>query len=387
MHYRNEYTLLPVKRKQGGIVYYVRFYDPSTGRRTKVSTGESSIGRARTWADNHLGDGLQISPRLEDFASNFFKWGECPWIKRQHAKGRPFSESHAKTRRGHLEKYIIPQFGKRRLDEMTLPVVENWLVGLQLANQTKNHMLYTMKILFREAEAQKLIRSDPLEKAEPMGHDSRARDVFTMDELRVLFPKNRRKLLEIWKSQRWSTLFMVLATTGIRQGEARALTWRHLLPGGWLHIEQAVKRNGDIGVTKTGAVRVVALPERTRKELERWRTISPFTALDNLIFFGASPDKPLGVASVTHFLPRALSRAGCKTAGRNLPVHSLRHTYNTVMRHVLPEETLRKFTGHKTPGMTDLYDHPRLEDQIGQLQSARALVESVWGDRRAKKRS
>lgn len=386
MRYRDKYTLLPVKKKDGRIVYYARFYDPLTGRRTKISTGESSVGRARSWADNHLGDGLTVSPRLEDFASDFFKWGVCPWIKRQHAKGRPFSEFHTKTRRGHLVKYIIPQFGKRRLDEITLPMVENWLVELPLANQTKNHMLYTLKTLFREAEAQKMIRADPLEKAEPMGHDSKARDVFTMDELRVLFPKNRKKLIEIWKSQRWSTLFMVLATTGIRQGEARALAWRHLLPGGWLHIERAVKRNGDIGVTKTGAVRIVALPERTQKELARWRSVSPFTGADQFIFFGADPDKPLGVASVTHFLPGALKRAECKAAERNLPVHSFRHTYNTVMRHVLPEETLRKFTGHKTPGMTDLYDHPRLEDQIGQLESARALVEGVWGDRKAKKK-
>jgi integrase len=323
--------------------------------------------------DSHLGDGLLVSPRLEDFASDFFKRGVCPWIKRQHAKGPPFSEYHAKARRGHLVKYIIPQFGKRRLDEITLPMIENWLVGLSLANQTKNHMLYTLKILFREAEAQKLIRTD-----------ARTRDIFTMDELRILFPKNRKKLTEIWKSQRWSTLFMVLATTGIRRGEARALARRHVLSGGWLHIERAVKRNGEMGATKSGTVRIVALPERTRKELARWHSVSPFTGPDQLVFFGARSDKPLGVASVTHFLPGALDRAGCKVAGRNLPVHSFRHTYNTVMRHVLPEETLRKFTGHKTPGMTDLYDHPRLEDQIGQLESARALVESVWGDTKTK---
>ena len=81
--------------------------------------------------------------------------------------------------RGHLVKHILPQFGKRRLDEITLPMVENWLVDLPLANQTKNHMLHRLTILFREAEAQKLIRTDPLEKVEPMGHDSRTRDVST----------------------------------------------------------------------------------------------------------------------------------------------------------------------------------------------------------------
>ena len=126
-------------------------------------------------------------------------------------------------------KYIIPQFGKRRLDEITLPMVENWLVELPLANQTKNHMLYTLKTLFREAEAQKMIRADPLEKAEPMGHDLRL-EMFSPWMSYESFFQESKKLIEIWKSQRWSTLFMVLATTGIRQGEARALAWRHLFP-------------------------------------------------------------------------------------------------------------------------------------------------------------
>jgi integrase len=329
-----------------------------------------------------LADGLPVSPRLEDFAADFFKWGVCPWIKRQHAKGRPFSEYHAKARRGHLDKYIIPQFGKKRLDEVTRPMVENWLVTLPLSNQTRNHILYTLKTLFREAEAEKLIRSDPLAKAEPMGHDSKARDVFKMEELRLLFPDGRKKLLEIWKTQKWATLFMVLATTGIRQGEARALAWRHLLPGGWLYVERGVKRNGEIGTTKTGTARIVALPERARKELERWRKDSPFTEHDHLIFCSDRPDKPIHVETVTHYLPRALERAELKVSGRNLPVHSLRHTYNTLMRPILPEEILRKFTGHKTPGMTDLYDHPALEDQIAKLEPVRALVEKVWAPRR-----
>ena len=69
MRYRNEYSLL-------GTVSYVRFHDPSTGRRTKVSKGESR------------------------------------------------------------------------------------LVALRLADKTKNHTRYTMKVHFQEAEAQELIRSD-----------------------------------------------------------------------------------------------------------------------------------------------------------------------------------------------------------------------------------
>ncbi|HUI69117.1 MAG TPA: hypothetical protein VL354_01265, partial [Spirochaetia bacterium] len=105
MRYREKYRLLPVKAKDGSKVIYVRFYDPRTGKRTKVSSGETSIGRARTFADHLLAEGTGVSPRLGEYAADFFKWDVCPWIKRQHAKGFPFSEYQAKTRRGHLENY------------------------------------------------------------------------------------------------------------------------------------------------------------------------------------------------------------------------------------------------------------------------------------------
>ena len=87
---------------------------------------------------------------------------------------------------------------------------------------------------------------------------------------------------------------------------------------------------------------------------------------------------PLNVQTVTKLLPGALTRAGVEVAGRNLVVHSLRHTYNTIMRAVLPAETLRKFTGHRTPEMTELYDHPGLQDRILSLKASRSLVENAW---------
>jgi hypothetical protein len=99
----------PARQGEGQQRIYIRFYDPRTGKRTKVSSGETSIGRARTFADTLLAEGSGVSPRLEEHAADFFKWDVCPWIKRQHAKGRQFGQYQAKTRRGHLVNYIFPQ--------------------------------------------------------------------------------------------------------------------------------------------------------------------------------------------------------------------------------------------------------------------------------------
>ena len=199
-----------------------------------------------------------------------------------------------------------------------------------------------------------------------------------MAELQALFPHDLAKLALVWGTPKYAAMFITLATTGIRSGEARALLWRHFLADGWLHVERAQKIDKSMGATKTGEERVIALPRRTVEVLEWWRGQSPFTAADHLIFFGMDATTPLNVQTVTNLLPGALTRSGIEVAGRDLVVHSLRHTYNTIMRAVLPAETLRKFTGHRTPEMTDLYDHPGLQDRILSLKASRTLVEKAW---------
>jgi integrase len=379
MRFKEKYTLVERKTRKGKTVWHVRYYDQATGRRITVSSGHDTKTRARAFAEELTGDGgATRSPLLEDYAADFFKWDKCKWIARQHAKGRHFGEYQARTRRAHLDNYLLPEFGKKHLSELTRPAIENWLVGLDLANQTKNHIMYSLRIVLREARAEKLIRDNPLQETEPLGKNPKRRDALTLAELRLLFPAERKKLLKVWKEPRYATLFILMAATGIRSGEARALAWRHVIEGGWLHIERAVKMNGTIGTTKTGTERVIAIPKQAEETLEWWRGVSAWKEPEDLVFPGKEHDKPLHVETLTHFFPGALERAKIPVEGRNLVVHSLRHTYNTIMGAALPGEVLRRFTGHSTPEMTALYDHASLSDRVHQLEGSRKLVEAAW---------
>jgi len=126
--------------------------------------------------------------------------------------------------------------------------------------------------------------------------------------------------------------------------------------------------NGVMGTTKTGTERVIAIPRQAQETLEWWRTVSGWTEPEDLVFAGKERDKPLHVEALTHFFPGALERAKIPVEGRNMVVHSLRHSYNAIMRAALPEEVLRWFTGHSTPEMTTLHDHPSLADCVRQLE-------------------
>jgi hypothetical protein len=203
-------------RRAGGLTFH------STGRTTIEGRDDfiDDLQKAEAEAEKK---GPEMT--LESIASGFFAWGS-PWIKRQHAKGRLFGKAQTQNRQGHLDHHILPRFGETVLSEITKPDIEDWLVGLELANATRNQIMYTLRIVLREAKARKLIAENPLQEPEPLGKTSKARDVFSIAELRALFPVGR--LASVWHSQSKGVLFMILASTGVRSGECRALAWRQV---------------------------------------------------------------------------------------------------------------------------------------------------------------
>ena len=355
------------------------FYFRLQGEKTFHSTGQTSKMRAIDKIYVLLRDGAKNEIKLVDYAKDFFIWEKCSWIKRQHAKGRPFSKPVADHRRAHLIRYLFPGFGNRYIQDIKGTDIEKWLIDLPLANQTKNHILYTTNIILKEAKRERLIAINPLDDVEPMARDFKERSVFKLSELDILFPVDKKNLLNIWSTPEWSTLFLLLATTGIRSGEVRALQWRHVIwnPGGIL-ILCTIKEDGTIGEPKSKEKRGIIVPYKVMEVLKWWYSITPYNNHEDLLFFGEKRDKSFVRKSLNNRLKAALEKVGIETKDRNLVVHSFRHTYNTLMRNVLPENLLREFTGHRSIKMTDQYDHPSLESRLETLEKSRDLIESIW---------
>jgi len=360
-----------------GRFWYYKLRTESTFHTTR----EMSRAKAEDYANRQIEQPTGYDPTLNRFAAGFFDTGS-PWIARQHAKGRPFGEATASGRRRHLSERILPKFGARQLSELTKAEIEKWLVGLQLSNQTRNHILYTFRIILRDAvDAGALVRS-PLERVEPFGKDFRPRDVFSVAELRKLFPEG--DLAQIWGRQRTACLFLLLATTGIRSGEARALRWGKIL---WddhaILVDSAARAwSGDIGEisSKKGGSKIVLMHPRLEVEFRTWQEKDVWGDPEDFIFSGPRRGAPISSAMVTHSLAPALRRAGIDRGERMLVVHSFRHTFNTAMRRQLPEALLHRLTGHHSSEMSERYDHPAIEQQIKELEPARDVVEGLLSD-------
>jgi integrase len=181
----------------------------------------------------------------------------------------------------------------------------------------------------------------------------------------------------------WAAFFYLLITTGLRLGEAQALTWGDWIPGksesafDALEISKGLKNDKRIGSTKTGKSRVVFLQAMVVALLKKWRDESPNVKANDLIFSDVA-GLPLGRKACLIYFKQTLGQCKIDTEGRNIVVHSLRHTANTIYRKILSDDVLRKFTGHTTKEMTENYDHPEIEDTIALLSGSAKAMENEF---------
>jgi integrase len=359
--------------------YYVQYLQDGK-RQTAISTGCTTRAQAEAWARARIAKGAPLQPTLEEYATGFFDEGSS-WVTRQREKGRRFSVAIRKARSSHLSKHILPQFGKRRLTEIMKRDVESWLAGLAVGNSMRNQVLFSLRIILRDAVDAGILYANPLERFEMFGSDAIERDPFTLAELGKLFPDAIEGLLKVWGDAEIATAFTLLATTGIRSGEVRALRWANVLKDDRaLYIDSSCKTHeGDrIGTTKSGDARVVLLPAKAREALQWWRGASLWTEPGDLLFRGQD-GRPRPQQWLQRAFRPALKAAKVEVGDRVLVIHSFRHTYNSMMRSVLPEAILRAMTGHKSEAMTAHYDHPGPEELLHRVEGAAGLLESAWG--------
>ena len=244
-------------------------------------------------------------PTLNEYAKGFYA-PDLDYLKRQAQKKRSLNAHWAHSLQAMIDKYVLPRWGNTRLDAINTVEVETWLITLELSTQAKRHMPYGLRTILRQATRARIILQNPLQETEAPVKDGRTRYIFSLDEYQLLFPSTREGLLSVWKYPKYAALFLTMATSGIREGEAQALELRHVLPNGWLIVERAVKEDGTIGTPKNGKSRVAMIPARAAAALEWWHGESLFTAPEDLVFYGTAADKWINRQTFCDIFNRAL---------------------------------------------------------------------------------
>ena len=189
-------------------------------------------------------------------------------------------------------------------------------------------------------------------------------------EMTALTAAQLQRLLDTTRSERWYPLWVLLSTTGLRIGEALALSWDCVdLDARRLLVVRSLQRQRGRGLVfaepKTlRCRRLVHLSSVACEALREHRCRHPSdVSVDGSgcgLVFGNRNSGPQDSGSVTTALNRALKRAGLP----HIRVHDLRHTVASVLlaKGVNPK-VVQDLLGHSTV-LTTLNTYSHLTESL-----------------------
>ncbi|MEV6680875.1 site-specific integrase [Streptomyces erythrochromogenes] len=210
------------------------------------------------------------------------------------------------------------------------------------------------------------------------------------EEVHPLTIGEARLLLRTARPHRLAALWLLLVSTGLRRGEALALTWSDIdLAAGQLRVRrnlQRIRRELIFGTPKTArSLRTISLPKRcvealkvhkAQQDQERQISGKRWQPLDHQppgLIFTTVTGRPTDPRS----LNRMLTLLCAKAKIRRVRVHDLRHTCaSLLLAQGVDARTIMETLGHSTITMTlDTYAHvmestlraaaERMEDALG----------------------
>lgn len=290
----------------------------------------------------------------------------------------------------HVERYIVPRVGGRRLQEITGAVLNGLYAellagGLAPGTVRKTHTV--LRRALRDAVRWGRTRLNAAVNADPPkqpGAGSWTVTTWTAAELSAF--------LEQRSEDRLYALWHVLASTGMRRGEVAGLRWTDVdLDVARLSIRQArlsIRYEIEVEEPKSArSRRSIALDVETVQVLRAWRAAQlrerlewgPAWTDSGLVFtredgVGLHPDR------ISKLFDSLVARSGLP----RIRLHDLRHTHATLALQVgVHPKVVSERLGHSSISLTlDTYSHavPALQAEAAEsvanlLQQARAFSE------------
>ncbi len=344
----NHYVML--RRDNGFWYYYVYRY----GKRVYRSTGEKRKADAidvihdRLLSDDLLNEQKPAKPlTFAEFAEPFWNYETCPIIRDKVERGGHYSKAFARTRRYQMEKYLIPEFGKKCLLEFNTQMLKVYLRSLParagLLPQTANKVFCILRQMLDVAVEEKLIPDNPARNVAPLVEKAEARGCFTKTQINTLFNSE-------WDDPYIELACKLSATTGMRMGEVRALS-RDQIKDDYILVDRAWAESEGLKTTKSGSARTVPVLENIRKEL------LSLPQKGDLLFSYNGKVPITGKVILARFKAQ-MDKCGINYEKENLSFHSFRHFFNTrLIADGIGSEQVRAVIGHESEEMTEHYLH------------------------------
>ena len=296
------------------------------------------------------------------------------------------SERTLENYRYHLDRHLLPAFGRRRLPEITTDDCARLVASLRgkgLAAKTIAGALVPLGRVLALALRRGYIADNPLRRLE-----ASERPRITRREQRVLTHKEIGKLLAACLPA-YRPFIASALYSGMRLSELLGLTWAEVdLAEGLIHVRYQLSRARvdkparRVRLKTPSAVRDIPLLPQLAALLKRHKLASPHSAAGDYVFATAL-GTPLGYRNVERRgLRRAANIADVNEEGRSpLRVHDLRHTFasHLIVDLKLDVAQVSRVLGHARPSITlDTYTH--LFDQAAHAADIREqMAKSEFG--------
>ena len=311
------------------------------------------------------------------------------YMKKRAAKGREIVENTRKIKVRSL-KLFMDEFGDVEVTSLKPVEIEDWLLSFDRSNSWKNGCLQTINEWYMELYNRDIVKY-PVQVAGFKRPNVSKKGILTLQEIKTLFPDDTEELKKIWavtenesknNYYQYVTMTYIILSTGMRSGEARALQYNQFIKDDTILLNAAIDTEGERkNLLKKGKEdnkkwRLVFLSEKAVKMLQKHKSMQFNTGEDDYLFI--KDGVPVLPTYINSRFRRALTNIGVDWEERDISIHSLRFTYNSLMRREISESDLRLMMGHTDEKMTDYYDKSSVLDHLPELEKNKAVINSVW---------
>lgn len=242
-------------------------YTDDKGKRLQKSTGtddrSEALRVAEQWCSEHRNTSMKLLQAIQQYQDPETN----PKYQDSLVDGRRYSPGYAKqvARYAKILEDILqkeePRLLAKRLDlidKADIKTIKMALLRARGRTRTAEQLLQLIKVLFHQAADAGLIAYSPANGSSRIHHDEQQRQA--MDPDLIAWMIQQKDLF--FDTQSWA-FFVLIATTGIRKGEALAFDRQRLSSDGIYTLDRKVEVSGnpdDLGDPKMGHARIIPLP-------------------------------------------------------------------------------------------------------------------------------
>ncbi len=374
--------------------WYFWYYDED-GKQVRKSCGQNGKPcllkrEALAYLDSLKDDELitkKSKITLREFCAGMYD-ADSRYLTKLKNKGVVFTDLTRRQKATYL-RYILDRFGDFPAADLDIGIVDDWLLEWNRSNSWRNNMLAVVYAIYKELYAYKIISRMPEIEAYKRV-DQRGKGILIPDEIKRLFPADYDAICRIWKvndfdpdyqNYVFATMIYLILSTGMRNGEARAIKYDQFIKRDALLINAMFDGDGNrVSHLKKGNEtnkkwRIAILPEKTINMLETMHSLQIPHSTDYVFEYGG---EPYGGEYLNRHFKRVMQHNGIDVQERNITLHSLRYTYNTMMKREISGEDLRLMLGHTSERMTAHYDRSVITDNLPGLLTNKSIIDAIW---------